>query len=197
MMRGLFARLRWPLLICLVAAAAGAQLVWLAETRSQRSREELQRVEADYRRGHARLQQAERDEAQIRETIGRFRALEARGVVGQEQRLEWIERLRAARERLRLPALEYELRPRRPLEGSGSAPAVATAGYRLGASAMRLRVELVQEEDLLRLLAELRAEPSAIVRPVSCRMSRSPAGAQGLAADCELEWITVEPNPQK
>jgi hypothetical protein len=185
-------RLRWPLLTCVVLAAAGVQLMWIAEAGFQSRREELRRAEENYRRGHGRLQQAEQDEAQIRETIGRFRALEARGVVGQEQRLEWVERLRAAREHLRLPALDYELRPRRALEGAASSAASA-AGYRLSASAMRLRAELVQEEDLLRLLAELRAEPSAIVRPVWCRMSRPTAGGQGLTAECELEWITVEP----
>ena len=194
-------RLRWPLLACVVLAAAGTQLVWLAETGFQSRREELRRAEENYRRGHGRLQQAERDEAQIRETIGRFRALEARGVVGQEQRLEWVERLRAAREHLRLPALEYELRPRRALEGAAlpASSAASAAGYRLSASAMRLRTELVQEEDLLRLLAELRAEPSAIVRPVWCRMSRPTGAAQVLTAECELEWITVEPGrePQK
>lgn len=181
-------RLRWPLLACVVLAAAGAQLVWLAEAGYQSRRDELRRVETDYRHGHSRLQKAEQEEAQIRETIGRFRALEARGVVGPEQRLEWIERLRAAREHLRLPALDYELRPRRALEGA----AVPAAGYRLSASTMHLRAELVQEEDLLRLLAELRAEPSAIVRPVWCRMSRPQSASQGLAAECELEWITVE-----
>jgi hypothetical protein len=184
-------RLRWPLLVALVLALAGAQLVWLAEEDHKGRRQALSRAEEDYRRGHERLGQAERDEVQIRETIGRFRALEARGVVGQEQRLEWIERLRAARERLALPALTYELRPRRPLDPaaatSGGAP---STGYRLTASAMRLSAELVQEEDLLRLLAELSAEPSAIVRPTWCRLARR-GGSTDLAAECELEWITV------
>lgn len=182
-------RLRWPFAAALVLAAAGAQVVWLAEAGHLARREELRRIEENYRRGHARLLQAERDEAQLRETIGRFRGLEASGVVGQEQRLEWIEHLRAIRERLHLPALDYELRPRRPLDD----PGVRSAGYRLSASVMRLRAQLVHEEDLLRLLAELRSESSAIVRPLWCHLARSPSGAPGLAAECELEWITVEP----
>jgi hypothetical protein len=192
-------RLRWPLLAALVLAAAGAQLVWLAEAGHQSRREDLRRVEEEYRRSHSRLLEAERDEAQIRETIGRFRALEARGVVGPEQRLEWIERLRTARERLGLPALDYELRPRRPLQPGSTPPDSAAAnlgeGYRLAASAMHLKADLVQEEDLLRLLTALAAEPSAIVRPTWCRMAR--AGATGLAAECELEWITVSPGAVK
>jgi len=181
-------RLRWSALAAVVLVLAGAQLVWLAERNHQTSREALRQAEDAYRRGNLRLQQAERDEAEIRNTIERFRALEARGVVGPEQRLEWIERLREIRARLRLPALDYELRPRRPLE---STPAPA-AGYQLTTSTMRLRATLVQEEDLLQLLAELRAEPSAIIHPTVCRMSRSAAGADGLVAECELELITVE-----
>lgn len=187
-------RLRWPLLASLALAAAGAWLVWMAQESYQAQRQALRREEEAFRQGHDRLQKAEREETQIRETIGRFRALEARGVVGQEQRLEWIERLRAARERLQLPALDYELRPRRALEGN-PAPAPATA-YRLAVSTMRLRAELVQEEDLLRLLEDLRAEPSAIVRPAWCRVSHSEGGSRGLAAECEVEWITVEPGRQ-
>lgn len=182
-------RLRWPLLTAVVLAGAGAQLVWLAESGYESRHQELRRAEDEYQRGHSRMLRAERDEAQIRETIGRFRALEARGVVGPEQRLAWIERLRAAREQLRLPTLDYELHPRRPLDGA----AVAAAGYRLSSSAMHLRAELVEEEDLLKLLDELRAEPSAIVRPMWCRMGRDQGGGKGLAAECELEWITVEP----
>jgi hypothetical protein len=180
------ARLRWPLLTALALTLAGGYLVWLAEAHHQARRAELARTQETYRRGHDRLRQAEADEAEIRRTIGRFRALEARGAVGPEQRLEWIERLRLARERLGLPALDYELRPRRPLEPGGGA-----GGYRLTASPMRLTAALLHEEDLLRLLAELRAEPSAILRPLGCRLARGPEA--GLAADCELEWVTVEP----
>lgn len=191
---GQLSRLRWPLLTSLVLAAAGAWLVWTAKDAYQVQRQALRREEEAFRQGRDRLQRAEREEAEIRETIGRFRALEARGVVGPEQRLEWIERLRTARERLQLPALDYELRPRRALEG-GPAPAPAT-GYRLATSTMRLRAELVQEEDLLRLLDDLRAEPSAIVRPMWCRVARSETGGRGLAAECEVDWITVEPGRQ-
>lgn len=192
-------RLRWPVLSAVVLAAAGAQLVWLAEVGHQRRREDLRRVEEEYRRGHDRLLQAERDEGQIRETIGRFRALEARGVVGPEQRLEWIERLRAARERLALPALDYELRPRRPLVPAGAnaerGGADTDTGYRLTASTMHVKAGLVHEEDLLRLLDALGAEPSAIVRPAWCRITQ--AGGAGLSAECELEWITVAPGAPK
>lgn len=184
-------RLRWALLAAVVMILAGVQLVWWAQGKHETSRTTLRQVEEAYRRGHARLQQAERDEAQIRDTIGRFRSLEGRGVVGPEQRLEWIERLRAIRDRLRLPALDYELRPRRPLE-AGNGPAEA---YQLSASTLWLRATLVHEEDLLRLLADLRGEPSAIVRPTQCRMTRPATASAGLLAECELELLTVTPGP--
>lgn len=182
-------RLGWPLLAALILSLAGGQLVWLAQHQHQASRQILSQVEAAYQQGHGRLQQAIDDEARIRAAIGRFHALTSQGVVGPEQRLEWIERLRGARERLRLPALEYELRPRQPLAGGGD----SRGGLRLTSSTMRLRATLVTEEDLPRLLAELQAEPSAIVRPDWCRIAAAPAAGGGLPAECELAWITVEP----
>lgn len=182
-------RLRGALLAALVLILAGGQLVWMAESRHQAGQSTLARAEEAYRQGHGRLLQAERDEAALRSTIERFHALERRGVVGPEQRLEWVERLGAIQARLRLPALDYELRPRRPLEpGAG-----ATGDYRLGASTMLLRASLVHEEDLLGLLADLHDEPSAIVRPTRCHLTRPAAGGEGLKAECEVELVTVAP----
>jgi hypothetical protein len=182
-------RLRGALLAALVLTLAGGQLVWMAESRHEASRNALRRAEEAYRQGNGRLRQAEQDEAALRSTIERFHALERRGVVGPEQRLEWVERLGAIQARLRLPALDYELRPRRPLEAGGG----AAGDYRLGASAMLLRANLVHEEDLLQLLAGLHSEPSAIVRPTRCHLGRLAAGGEGLRAECEVELITVAP----
>ncbi|MBL8439010.1 MAG: hypothetical protein JNM61_12490 [Zoogloeaceae bacterium] len=180
-------RLRWPIIAAVVMALAGGYLVWLAQIRHEAREALLARLASEYRRTHGRLLQAQGEEAQIREAIGRFRRLEDRGVVGPEHRLDWVERLAAVRQRLNLPALEYELRPRQPLD-----PAAASARLRVTRSAMEVSATVLHEEDLLGLLAGLQAEPSAIVRPTECRLARPTSGQGGLSAHCALDWITLE-----
>ncbi|MBL8445937.1 MAG: hypothetical protein JNJ44_00830 [Zoogloeaceae bacterium] len=180
-------RLRWPLLAAVVLTLAGAYLVVLAQTRHQMRVSELTRLASDYQRTHARLLQAQREESQIREAISRFRRLEGQGVVGAEHRLEWVERLAAVRQQIGLPVLEYELRPRRPLD-----PTPPSGPLRMTRSGMAISATLLHEEDLLALLEGLAAEPSAIVHPVECRLSRAIGGRRELTAQCGIDWITLE-----
>lgn len=135
-----------------------------------------------------------------------FAALSRQGLVGPEQRLNWIETLGQAGPALGLPRLEYEIGARQALaadygldygldyeldHGSGH------IAYRLYKSELRLSLGLLHEADLLRLFDYLDRHARGHYTVRTCRLQqpagaiRIAPGAANLAADCRLEWLTL------
>ena len=54
----------------------------------------------------------------IRDTIAQFDALRHSGLIGPERRLAWVETLDAARQRLKIDSVSYEILPQRRLDES-------------------------------------------------------------------------------
>jgi hypothetical protein len=191
-----FRRIRWSLLLALVMVGIGASAVYFAQRATLLQRDAAQAARNRAAEAHNKLARARSEEAELRLTIGRFDALLQNGIIGTEQRLEWVERIKHIRAARGLYDLQYEIAPQRPLEGS-VAPG-ASGDFVFMASEMRLQMDLLHEEDLLRFLDDLRVGISAYVRPDRCTITRQPAssptgrgsGTQ-LKADCVVSWITI------
>lgn len=188
-------RLRASLLLaCTLLLAGIATAAYSARWLAQEQRN-LAEAEARQRQVQAQLAEARREAAEIDARIALFRQLQARGVVGAEARLDWVEAVEALRRSIGLPRLEYELLPQHPLTlpGADAEP----AAYHFAASTMRLRMDLVHEGDLLQFLDQLPPRVGAILRLRACLVERPGEGAvpqrAGLSADCVLDWITLQP----
>jgi hypothetical protein len=103
-----------------------------------------------------------------------------------------VELLKDIRDKRRLIDLQYEIAPQRLLDGKSAGE------FAFSASAMKLRVKLLHEEDLSRLLADLRSQAKALIQVKSCNVERLPStadertsGRASLLADCEIDWLTV------
>jgi hypothetical protein len=119
----------------------------------------------------------------------------ARGVIGPERRLDWIDRLAQLAQAHDLASLEYELAPQQPA-GIESLP-LATGRYEFLASRMKLKLGLLHEQQLLDFLDDLARPDAAMLRLRACRIERiadRPADAR-LAADCTVDWITLRDKP--
>ncbi|MCB1915584.1 MAG: hypothetical protein KDG52_07705 [Rhodocyclaceae bacterium] len=184
-------RLKWAISAVVVAVALVAAAFWHLDRQRREALAELDRTQRAYRSAHARYVNAQRDENQVRHLIARFEAFRGRGLVGPEARLDWVERVRRARETSGLQRLEFELRPRRPLRTSD-------ARYRLTASTMSLHGSLPHEGHLLAFLERIFEESTALTRVRRCTLDRLAATTQEDKLDfaCEIDWITVEP-PQE
>lgn len=177
-------------LVAAIAAAAG-----FAASRERRAaRADLVAATALRNDAQARLRMASSEEQEIKQKAALFQALQARGIIGDERRLDWVELLREVRERHRLFAATYEISPQQKIDSAG--------GFDFRTSTMRLQLPLLHEEDLLRLFADVQQQASALIVPAECAVSRLPRGgdrdAAGLPpqlrAECSLRWITVAPS---
>lgn len=190
-----FKRISLALAAALAMAAAGAAAVVAARALLQHE-QKANRSELSRRNEiGGKLARAREEEQELRQKIARFNDLSARGVIGAEQRLEWVEQIRRIRNARRLLDIQYEIAPQRVLDAA-QLPG-ASGKFDFLASTMTLKMELLHEGDLLGFLADLRAALAAHVRVASCSVARAPAGrgdrpvGARLQADCTIDLVTL------
>ena len=195
--------LRWPLLrlaLALLTALVIGLFSLHFSRESGRQAEAAERAATQTRNETLRLQREEQD---MRAKIAEYQAIEARGIIGTEHRLDWVELMRGVQRERKLLGLEYEIQPSQPLQakpdnGSGT-------GYVFMNSVVRIQLPLLHEEDLLHFLDDTHAGAAALTRLRSCKLQRNstaniPQG-QGLPpqlmAECQMDWITLIPESMK
>ena len=192
-----FPKLQHSLLVALLMIALGAMTVFFSFDWSKAASADLTTAQRERNEFDGKLRQVRNEESEIKQKAELFRTLQARGMVGTEPRLEWVELLKGLRDKHRLIELHYELAPQRPLEP------VSSGKIGLFASAMRLQLKLLHEEDLTRLLGDLKQHASALIQVRRCDVSRlgrsaaEPTTQALLQADCVLDWITLRDTGKK
>ncbi|MEG1324356.1 MAG: hypothetical protein RSD99_05670 [Janthinobacterium sp.] len=146
---------------------------------------------------------AEAEKQEIRAYEPQFLALRQRGLIGEENRLAWIDAIRRSQEQRKLLPISYDISPQQALP----VPLPMVMGqYHLRGSRMRLQMDLLHEMDLLNLFDDLRQAGYFAVQ--ACTLKRHGAAAAGagnanatgatapaLGAECELLWLTVNSVP--
>lgn len=132
----------------------------------------------------------------IRQYGAAYGQLQARGLIGADKRLDWIEAIKQSQARHQLAPIAYSIEAQRPLQLEGG---FSAAAYALGASQMTLHLDLLHEMDLLNLLQDLRQQ--GYVSAQRCSIKRGPSAANSepgsspahFSADCTLNWLTLAP----
>lgn len=174
--------------------AAGGLIAWQAATHHAAAQSALNEAGRRHAEVAETLQLA--DDPAFRNRLAVFAVLEARGLIGDERRTEWIALLDRMAAGEAPSALAYELSPAQPLD------AAPRDGLRLRRSILRLDMGLLHEGDLIAVLDELTQRIAAIVRVRGCEIARSgKSDAEGrlapLAASCRLELITAAGAPAR
>jgi hypothetical protein len=188
--------LRGALIGFVLCVTAGALFAVGGHVLMQRKQIEFTRNNAQFQAVSARYLAVDEEEKQIRKYLPRFLELYRGGVIGREERLNWIETLRDAGQRLRIPSLNYEISSQ-----AVHAPAfpLTLGRYQLYSSGMTLNVQALHEGDLLRLLQLLDTRAAGVYSLHACRMARLSQGIVSMNADrpnlsirCDMEWYTIK-----
>lgn len=187
-----FALIRWGVaaLACCVAVGVTAVLVSNGQLRdASATRAHVQQVrDAAY----ARYAYADNEKREIRAFQPPFIAMRERGLVGEENRLAWLDAIRRIQEERRLLPISYDITPQQAVTPD---PRVATGDYQLRASRMALHMDMLHELDLFNFLEDLRVRGYFTVQ--DCAIKRLGASGQAdapaLSADCTLNWVTLTP----
>jgi hypothetical protein len=197
-------RLRWSLLLAITLVVAGVTMFRYSSFALQKAAMEAQDARAERSAAMAKRLHAQDEATAIRDNVATYLELQSRGVLGQERRLEWVERINAIRLARRLPEFQYELSPQQSLAPpAGTATSTGTGGANTPAAAlvlvspMKAQLGLLHEQDLLDTVSDLQTNVPAFVRTRHCVLSRTsgtpsatPSNAL-LHATCEFDWITL------
>lgn len=191
MTRPPIASLKTSILLLLAAVSLSAAGIFWSSMHNTEARTELQRQQAMLDAARERQEQSRTDARLIAQHLDAYRALIARGFVGEENRLAWIEAVHLANRDARLYGLTYTLSPRT------AAPPDLAGGLPLKQTRMAVKMPLLVETDLPRFLDALRLRAPGLFRAGQCRLSRladTPPQAVNrpeLDVECELLWYTV------
>lgn len=183
-------KLSLSLVLAAVLLASGAALWSRGQSLDAETR--LQQQNSARNTAQQQLDHSQQQQHLIATHLTAYRALVARGFVGAEDRLAWIEAAQHANRDAGLYGLNYHLAPR-----AAALPALAQ-GLPLGQTTMTLTLPLLVETDLSRFLAALKAQAPGVYHVQGCRLSRlsdvtfdAATSLPQLQAECELLWFTV------
>jgi len=187
-------RIAGPAIVAVALIAAGAAAVAVTNQLLTAARAEQQAVRAERAAEQNKLVRATDEAREISERLVAYRRLVDRGIVGEERRLDWVDRINAIKAARKLSEVKYSIGPQRPAEYPG-----ITGGGEVEvlASPMQLSMALLHEEDLFGFIGDLRSALSALVVVKACSIERTgeAAKARGLAprlrALCELDLVTI------
>jgi hypothetical protein len=178
--------------VLLTLLALGVGLVSLAQQTLAREKRALGAAQAELGQRAQRLSRIAQEEREVRDHIELYQRLKDLRILGEEQRLEWVEsltRIRAARE---LPELRYQIERQKVLKSLPGNPALE-----LRSSTLKVELALLHEGDLLGFLEDLRASGHAYYSVRQCSIARTADAVQAatvaprLRAACQVDLITL------
>jgi hypothetical protein len=149
------------------------------------------------REAQTRVQKSGTERDLISRYLPDYNKLSALGFVGDEQRINWLEALRNANQSGGLFGINYDIAAKKPLPYAG---ALGAGPITIMQSAMKLRFQMLHEEDLPNLLANLSRQNAGVFIVNRCSLRRASATfavrfQPNMTAECELGWITAQPPP--
>lgn len=158
-------------------------------------------LEKDYKKNKNVFQSISRryldvdqEEKVLRDNYPYFVKYYNQGIIGREKRLDWIETLRQAGEKVKLPSLTYSIDSQEEYIPGYN---INYNGYTLYRSGMKLELGLLHEGDLFKLIDYINrtAEGTYTMTECSFRMNGSEIQFEkdhaNVSATCLLYWITI------
>jgi hypothetical protein len=188
--------LRIPLIVLAVTIVVSIGVTLVSGGILDNAKRTLSQREAQLRDARLRIQNAGEEKEMIANYLATYQQLAKAGVVGDEQRINWLDSLRMANEEARIFGVEYDIGTQKPY--------VYAAEFNAGQlllqeSVMQLRFRLLHEEDLPRFFNALGRYGGGAFSIDQCTMRRMRMGdldkslQPNLSAECEVRWLTIRP----
>lgn len=190
-------RLRLPIAACVAMTLAGVASYFAADDYLQETKKLAATTSAQRAEVQMRLASANEEEREIKANLQQYQALAARGILGDEKRLDWIDTITAIKNERRLFNIGYSIEPQKELDYPGFAPG---GGVNFVVSRVKIEMQLLHEEDLLNFIDDLTKRGRSYLSVRSCDLQRSERGSGGptlaprLQATCVFDLITIRHN---
>jgi len=187
--------LRLPSVALVAAVIAGILLVNYSGKKYAIAQQQVQAARLQMADASKRYRDSDQEKEMIARYLPKYRALEARGFIGSENRISWIDALRIADQQAGGFGVQYQLSAQGPYKGLLSGDPIAS---RLRRSTMDIRFGVVHEGQFLSFLNALEAQDAGMFALRSCslepiRTEKPQPRTQNLIAQCEIDWVTLIP----
>jgi hypothetical protein len=190
-------QLALPAAAAVAMIAAGAAAVVLSNVYLAKARAERLTAAEDRRAAQDKLARATSEEREIREKLVDYKRLLERGIIGDEQRLDWVDTIGQIKAARRIHDIKYSIAPQKAYEVHGAGPTGGDVEFRV--SELKLEMQLLHEEDMLGFLEDLQRQLKTHVMVRSCSVQRldRPGGFERsgvtprLRAECTVDLLTI------
>lgn len=189
--------IKFPLLVLFAVAIFAGAGAWWSSTQLEQAKTARKQQTLANQAAREKLHRSDTEKRLIQQYQGAYRALSARGFIGAENRLAWLESMQQANRDAQLYGLDYSLDPREvalvPLPWGR-----ANSSVILRQTVMRIKMPILVEDDLTHFLDALQQRTQSLFRVRMCQVSHTAAAAPlqainrpELEVECELLWFTV------
>ncbi len=192
-------KLALPIVLCLLAVAAGAALIAYVHSALARANQELANAQTQRGEANQRLARIAEEEREVQEKLAVYQRLQALHIIGPELRLEWADTMSRIRISRELLDLSYQVQRQQLLASVPGKP----GNVEIYSSTMKVNLALLHEGDLLGFLRDLRQSGNAYYSIRSCDIARTGQAPTGtsivprLRANCDIDLITIRDRAAK
>jgi hypothetical protein len=183
--------LKWSLGALVLSLAISGGLLSASNKYLEHAQKDRQTSQQQLNDARTQLLAAKSDQENMSAYAFEYNSLLEQKVIGDEQRLDWIEGLEKLRQQGSVIDFKYTIAPQQSYTPN---PPLDAGNFKLSRSGMTLQIDLLHEEQLLQLLTDMRKQMTGWFMLDGCTLTR-PGGDKGnslLHADCTGGWFTMK-----
>lgn len=191
--------LRLPILALVVILLTGVALVASSHNALKKTTARVHASEHSLKEARDQLYKSGEEKSRILRFAPAYTALQQTGFAGEEERINWVDALRATSLQLKLFGASYQIEARQAYKPQNLPDAGKFVLYR---SVMKLELGLLHEEDLMRFFDVLASQKVGLFSLQACSLQNNrPDGAvqapmrfqsqPNLKAECTVAWMTL------
>jgi len=183
----------------LISIVAATILIVVSHSWWQTSYNNKINAEADLNQAKERYYTAINQKQMLKQFEEKYNQLISSGIVGDEQRLNWVDTIEKITTLNKIPYLKYKIDKRENLNSNDISQKYP--GIQLLKSTMTLDMQLLHEGDLYTVINSLHEKANGLFDIKSCAIVRNVTQLESLvdsqtdknfSAKCELNWYTMQ-----
>ena len=181
--------LKWSLLTFLTIFTIGGSAVFISQKYIHSAQTAEINAQQQLTDARNKLNAAHDDQQNMKTYTKEFSAIQRRGIMGDERRLNLIEDLDNLRRRSRVLDFKYGIAPQQPYK-----PLIPldSGNYDLKLSPMKFQLELLHEGQFNSFSDSLRRDMTGWFILEKCTLEKSSGSGAQLKADCTGGWLTMK-----
>ncbi|MDO8412708.1 MAG: hypothetical protein Q7S51_02840 [Gallionellaceae bacterium] len=184
--------IQWPLLSFFLILSLGSVAIMLSASYTTQANHNQQTAQRQLSEARSRLAAAQDDRQNMATYALEYNELLQRKIIGNDQRLDWIEDLEKLHRQNSVLDFKYTISPQQPYL---PAPPLDSGSFDLKLSPMSLQFDLLHEQQLINFLDMLRSSKGWFVID-HCALTRNSTApdnnlAPHLKAECGGGWLTL------